>query len=117
MTSDITNALVVAIQGNAVKAETEGSAQDGYVLTWKNSNNQWEAKPSVGLQSQTFTSSGTWTCPKNVFNVWLTGFGGGGGGASGSGSTGGGGGGGSASGTPGTGGNGGSGQLIVSYIG
>src|ERR1700722_9330125 len=98
MTSDV-NGTVVAIQGNAVQSGTLGSTDDGYVLTWKNGDEQWEAKPSVGLQSQTFTSSGTWTCPANVFNVWLDGFGGGAGGSSGGGNTasaqGGGGGGGS----------------------
>lgn len=94
MPSDITNAVVVALQGNAVQSGTLGSGQDGYVLTWKNSDNEWEAKPSVGLQSQTFTSNGTWTCPGNVYNIWLNGFGGGGGGTNGIGSTGGGGGGG-----------------------
>lgn len=31
-------------KGNAIKAETEGASQDGYVLTWVNGNNQWEAK-------------------------------------------------------------------------
>lgn len=80
MTSDI-NGTVVAIQGNPVEAETLGSAQDGYVLTWHEADDQWEAKPSVGLQSETFISSGSWTCPANVYNVSLVGFGGGGGGA------------------------------------
>lgn len=80
MSSDI-NGTVVAIQGNAVQSGTLGSNNDGYVLTWENADNQWETKPSVGLQSQTFTVDGYWTCPANVFNVWLTGFGAGGGGA------------------------------------
>lgn len=38
-------ATVTKIQGNAVKAETEGATQDGYVLTWINGNSEWEAKP------------------------------------------------------------------------
>lgn len=107
MTTDITgtsiaivNGTVVAIQGNAVKAQSLGSNQDGYILTWVNGNNDWEAvvpptNAIVGLQSQTFNSDGYWTCPANVFNVWLNGFGGGGGGAGGNQPGGGGGGGGS----------------------
>jgi hypothetical protein len=39
MTTDI-NGTVIAIQGNAVEAGTNGSAQDGYVLTWVNADNQ-----------------------------------------------------------------------------
>jgi hypothetical protein len=81
MTSDI-NGTVIAIQGNAVQSGTLNSNDDGYVLTWKNANAQWEPHPvpTVGLQSQSFTSSGTWTCPANVYNVWVSGYGGGGGG-------------------------------------
>lgn len=82
MTSDI-NGTVVAIQGNPVEAETLGANQDGYVLTWSNADTQIQAQPSVGLQSQIFTSNGTWTCPANVYNIWLTGWGGGGGGGGG----------------------------------
>ena len=33
------------IQGNAVKSGAQGSAQDGYVLTWVNTDSEWEAKP------------------------------------------------------------------------
>ena len=86
MSSDITisQSTVVAIQGNNIEAKALDATQDGYVLTWDNGDNQWEAKslPTIGLQSQTFTTDGYWTCPANVFNVWLTGFGGGGGGSS-----------------------------------
>lgn len=82
MTSDI-NGTVIAIQGNAVQAGTLNSVDDGYVLTWNNANNQWEAKAPVGLKSQTFTSSGTWVCPAGVTNVIIDGFGGGGGGGGG----------------------------------
>lgn len=82
MASDI-NGTVVAIQGNPVEAETLGANQDGYVLTWSNADTQIQAQPSVGLQSQIFTSNGTWTCPANVYNIWLTGWGGGGGGGGG----------------------------------
>lgn len=94
MTTDI-EGTVVAIQGNAVEPGTLGSPEDGYVLTWANSNSQWEAKPSTGLQSQAFNTSGTWMCPDSVNFVILYGFGGGGGGAPGVGSIGGGAGGGS----------------------
>ena len=38
---------VVKIHGRNVKAETPGSSQDGYVLTWVAANNQWELKPYV----------------------------------------------------------------------
>lgn len=37
---------VVAIQGNQVKREILGADQDGYVLTWVNSDDKWEAKPT-----------------------------------------------------------------------
>lgn len=92
MTSDI-NGTITGIQGNAVEAGILDSSDDGYVLTWNNADNQYEDRPSVNLQSQTFISSGTWTCPPNVFNVRLSGFGGGGGGGAGYGTSSGGGGG------------------------
>lgn len=87
---------VLAIQGNPVKREILGPSEDGYVLTWVNADNEWESKPvnAPQLQSQTFTSNGTWTCPYNVYNVWLSGYGGGGGGAGGNAAGGAGGGGG-----------------------
>lgn len=93
MTTDI-NGTVIGIQNNPVVAEILTSSQDGYVLTWDNSDGYIAAKPAVGLQSQTFTSNGTWTCPSNVFNVWLTGFGGAGAGGGGYGTSSGAGGGG-----------------------
>src|SRR5260221_6766412 len=39
---------VVKINGNAVKLETLTSSQDGYVLTWNNSDGYWEAQVSSG---------------------------------------------------------------------
>lgn len=39
------NPRVAKIQGNAVQLLTLGSSQDGYLLTWINSDNQWQAKP------------------------------------------------------------------------
>jgi hypothetical protein len=40
-----TNAAnVIAIQGNPVKPGINSSIQDGYVLTWVNADNEWEAK-------------------------------------------------------------------------
>lgn len=39
---------VVALQGNAVKSQSLGSAQDGYALTWHNATSQWQALPEVG---------------------------------------------------------------------
>jgi hypothetical protein len=36
MTTDI-NGTIIGIQGNPVVAETLGSLEDGYVLTWDNS--------------------------------------------------------------------------------
>lgn len=83
MASDTNDTVVIAIQGNPVSDAVLDVSQDGYVLTWINADDQWEAKPAtpqVSLQSQTFTSSGTWTCPANVYTVILDGCGGGGGG-------------------------------------
>lgn len=37
---------VVALQGNTVKPQALESSQDGYVLTWHNSANQWQALPT-----------------------------------------------------------------------
>src|ERR1700722_5000619 len=55
MTTDITgtsiaivNGTVVAIQGNAVKSQSLGSNQDGYVLTWVDGNDDWEATALPG---------------------------------------------------------------------
>jgi hypothetical protein len=35
----------IAIQGNAIQSGTNGSAQDGYVLTWVNGSNQYQTLP------------------------------------------------------------------------
>jgi hypothetical protein len=37
--------IVYAIQGNQVKREILGASEDGYVLTWINTNDEWESKP------------------------------------------------------------------------
>jgi hypothetical protein len=39
------NPSVAQIQGNPVKSEVLNSNDDGYVLTWINTNGNWEAKP------------------------------------------------------------------------
>lgn len=39
---------VIALQGNAVKAQSLGAAQDGYALTWHNASSQWQALPETG---------------------------------------------------------------------
>jgi hypothetical protein len=48
VTGTITSNTVVALQGNAVRAQTLSSVDDGYVLTWHNTNSYWEASPSFG---------------------------------------------------------------------
>lgn len=40
---------VIAIQGNPVKREILGAGQDSYVLTWVNTDNEWEAQPASGI--------------------------------------------------------------------
>lgn len=80
MVSDI-NGTVVGIQGNPVVAETLGAGQDGYVLTWDNTDGYIVARPKAGLQQAYFTTSGTWTCPAGVTNVLVIASGGGGGGS------------------------------------
>jgi hypothetical protein len=40
-------ATVMALQNNTVRNQILGPAQDGYVLTWVNGNNNWEAKPDI----------------------------------------------------------------------
>ncbi len=41
------NPNVAKIQGNPVFSQTLGSDQDGYVLTWINSNGEYQAKPAA----------------------------------------------------------------------
>lgn len=48
ITGTTATSTVVALQNHAVKSQTLGSAQDGYVLTWSNTNTDWEALPSTG---------------------------------------------------------------------
>jgi hypothetical protein len=138
-TITVTPGVVEAIQGNPVSSETLGSAEDGYVLTWDNTDGYLAARPVVqsytGLRQAAFISSGTWTCPAGITNVLViaAGAGGGGGGPQGNGgnggngnagngsnastntSAGGGAGGGSNSSTGGNGGTGGSGYLTILY--
>jgi hypothetical protein len=42
---------VIKIRNNAVKAETLGASQDGYALTWVNTNNEFEVKPIIASSS------------------------------------------------------------------
>lgn len=48
---------VTGLQGNAVSAQTLGGTQDGYVLTWDNSDGYWLAKASTG-GGGSFTAAG-----------------------------------------------------------
>lgn len=83
MTSDInvTVATVVGIQNIPVSSN---APQDGYVLTYVSSNNDWEAKPiTSGFKKDYFASSGSWTAPAGVTNVLIIAAGGGGGAGSG----------------------------------
>lgn len=50
---------VIKLQNNAVQSGILGPAQDGYVLTWINSTNQWSPKPSSSGSS--FTAGGDLT--------------------------------------------------------
>lgn len=51
MVSDI-NGTVVGIQNNPVAEQSLSSNEDGYVLTWENSDGYWAARP---IQSSGFT--------------------------------------------------------------
>jgi hypothetical protein len=74
------NGTVTGIQGIPVSSETP---EDGYVLTYDSSNNDWEPKsiPQTGLRKDYFTTNGTWNCPAGITTVLLIGAGGGGAGA------------------------------------
>lgn len=78
MSSDI-DGKVIAIQGESI---SNAAPSNGNVLTWDNADGYWV--PRSGAQNkQVFTTSGSWTCPTNVFAVWIIAWGGGGGGGSG----------------------------------
>jgi hypothetical protein len=62
MSSDISQ-TVIAIQGEAISSV---APQDGYILVWDAADGYWRPQPqqaSKQLQTQTFTSNGTWTAP------------------------------------------------------
>lgn len=59
-------ATVIALQGNPVMPGALGVTQDGYVLSWKNIDNQWEALP---LTSGSVTLGGDVTGAANVNTV------------------------------------------------
>jgi hypothetical protein len=42
------NPMVAKIKGNSVATQTLGASQDGYVLTWSNTDGYWYAKASAG---------------------------------------------------------------------
>lgn len=66
MASDI-NGTVVAIQGNNVQSGTLGASQDGYVLTWTNTDGYWEAKAPL-------TSYGSLIITGNPMIITLSGI-------------------------------------------
>lgn len=52
VTGSLSTTKVVALQGNAVHADTLSAATDGYILTWNNLNSYWTAKPApVGFSA------------------------------------------------------------------
>lgn len=53
--------LVVGLQGNPIKVQTLGAAQDGYVLSWVNADSKYEAVSvnSIAVAEATTTSFGT----------------------------------------------------------
>lgn len=71
------NGTVTGIQDTPVSST---APTDGYVLTYKGADSQWEPQPPTGLRHAYFTSGGTWVAPAGVTNVLLIGAGGGGGG-------------------------------------
>jgi hypothetical protein len=64
--SDIT---VTALQGNSVKSGALSSAQDGYVLTWVNSDGKWEAEPVTSSLSELCIVGGYQTWGQSTFNL------------------------------------------------
>ena len=70
---------ITAVSNTTISAITPGSSAGGGLSgTYPNPT---LVKP--GLSAATFTSSGTWTCPANIYTVILQGYGGGGGGCGG----------------------------------
>jgi hypothetical protein len=75
VTGAITSNTVVAIQGNAVEAVDYSATQDGYVLTWVNSADMWEAKPATGsgggitALTGDVTASGTGSVAASVISI------------------------------------------------
>lgn len=61
LTGDVTGTAisntVTKVRNNLFKAETPGSAQDGYVYMWVNANNDFEVKPLVTLTQNVNISS------------------------------------------------------------
>lgn len=54
-----TSQTVIGIQGNPVESITLSASQDGYVLTWHNASNQYQALPSSGTFAANGDLSGT----------------------------------------------------------
>lgn len=88
--SDV-NGNVTGIQGNPVSDAAPG---DGDTLVWSATDGYYKPQQVGGFSNKVyFTSSGTWTCPANVYFVQIVAAGGGGGGGGGGGWNGAGGGG------------------------
>ena len=65
------SATVTKLQGNAVQSGTLGSSQDGYVLTWVNADNAWEAKHSTAGTGVTWANdlSGSTNSSQTVVGI------------------------------------------------
>jgi hypothetical protein len=56
------NPTVAKIKGNAVATQTLGASQDGYQLTWSNTDGYWLAKPTISVfPTTTPPLASTWT--------------------------------------------------------
>ena len=69
LTGTYPNPVVAKLQGHIVSSSSPGAAQDGYVLTWVNSNIDYELKP---VNSGTITLVGAVTGTNNVNLINLT---------------------------------------------